>query len=455
MSTPNVCSRVIVVSLAAAAVSFADGPEHWPSFRGPNGAGYTHGPTPPTHWNVETGENVRWSTAIPGLGLSSPIAWGDRIYLTTAVRDGAEQESLRVGLYGDIVPVNDQTPHRWQVLCLDRATGRILWNREAAAGVPMVKRHPKASHANSTPATDGTHVVAFFGSEGLHCYDVDGKRLWSKDFGLLDSGFFRVPPAQWGFASSPIIVDGMVIIQCDVQKDSFVAAYDVATGKELWKTARDEVPTWATPTLYESAGEKRLVLNGFKHIGGYKLATGAPVWWMKGGGDIPVPRPIVAHDLLFIANAHGSAAPVYAVHERAEGQLTPTADAPGPHLAWLKMRVGVYMQTPLIVDDLLYLCRDNGVLGVVDARSGKPKYKQRLGSGRTGFTASMVGCRDHFYVTSEEGDVFVLATGSEYRPLAHNKMNEVCMATPAIADGMLLIRTAKRLVAVSADDGLR
>src|SRR5262249_32755436 len=158
-----------------------------------------------------------WKTPVPGLGHSSPIVWGDRVWVTSAI-SGKENPDLKVGLYGDITPVDDSTEHKWNVYCLDRKTGKVLWERTAHTGVPKIQRHPKSTHANPTMATDGKHVVASFGSEGLYCYDPEGKLLWKKDLGVLDSGYYLVPSAQWGSASSPVLFEDMVLVQCDIQK---------------------------------------------------------------------------------------------------------------------------------------------------------------------------------------------------------------------------------------------
>src|SRR5688572_12008576 len=194
---------------------------HWPSFRGPKASGISEGRPLPVRWKVESGEGIAWKTRIPGLAHSSPIIWGDRLFVTSAVGP-ADEPSLRVGLYGDIASVPDEGVHRFVVHCLDKASGRILWEKTVHTGVPRIKRHTKASHSNSTPATDGKRVVAFFGSEGLHVHDMEGNPIWKKDLGRLDSGFFRVPEAQWGFASSPVIHGDLAIVQCDVQGGGFI-----------------------------------------------------------------------------------------------------------------------------------------------------------------------------------------------------------------------------------------
>lgn len=422
---------------------------NWPSFRGVNASGVAEGHDTPTAWNVEEKKNVAWKTPIPGLGHSSPIVWGDRIFVTTAV-SGKENPELKVGLYGNIEPVQDDTVHQWKVYCLDKKTGKVLWQKTAHQGVPKVKRHTKATQANSTMATDGKDVVAFFGSEGLYCYDLSGNLRWKKDLGLLDSGFFMMPEAQWGFASSPILHDGKVLVQCDVQKGSFVAAFDVKDGREIWRTPRADVPTWSTPTVYrDSAGRTQLIVNGWKHIGGYDANTGKELWRLTGGGDIPVPTPVVGHGLIYITNAHGRMAPIYAIRDSATGDLSSTESAAAaPHIAWSLTREGAYMQTPLVYGDYLYNCRDNGILSCYEAKTGKRIYQERLGTGRTGFTASSVAASGKLYLTSEEGDIYVVQAGPEFKLLSVNPMGEICMATPALSEGTVFFRTQGHLVAI-------
>jgi outer membrane protein assembly factor BamB len=426
-------------------VALAD--ENWPSFRGPGASGVSP-KAAPTSWDVPSNRNVRWMTPVPGLALSSPVIHGEHLLVTTAVGQN-ENKELKVGLYGDIQPVNEHAPYTFKLLCLDKNTGQLTWERTAHEGIPRVKRHPKSSHANPTPATDGKHVVAFFGSEGLYCYDVKGDLIWKKDLGVLDSGFFRVPTAQWGFASSPVIHGDRVIVQCDVQKGSFVAAFSLKDGGEIWRTPREEVPTWSTPTVHVSPQRSQVICNGWKEIAGYDLASGKRLWHMRGGGDIPVPTPVVAHDLIFITNAHGSQSPVYAIRATAAGDITlPDGETSGEHVAWSHRRGGNYMQTPIVVGEHLFLCRDNGVVTCFDAKSGKKLGEQKLGDGRTGFTASPVAAADKLYFTSEEGNVYVVSADPKMEVLGTNPLGDLSMATPAVSDGTLFFRTRTHLVAV-------
>ncbi len=438
----------VFTSVSVSSPSDAKPGADWPSFRGTHASGTASGTSVPSVWDVEKGQGVAWKTPIPGLAHSSPVVWGDRVFITTSISGKANAE-LKVGLYGNIDPVVDPTVHAYQVVCVSKASGKILWTETAYKGVPKVMRHTKATHANSTMATDGKVAVAFFGSEGLYCYSVGGKLLWKRDLGTLDSGYYVVPTAQWGFASSPIIADGKVIVQCDIQKGSFLAALDLKSGKDVWRTPREEVPTWSTPNVYTVNGRKLVVVNGYKHIGGYDLATGKSVWRLVGGGDIPVPTPIIAHGLVFITNAHGRSAPIYAVKLGASGEIKLASETEThPDVAWAKFREGGYMQTPLIVGDYLYVCRDNGVLSCYEAKTGKRIYNERLGTGRTGFTASGVSAGGKLYFTSEEGDIHVVEAGPTFKLLGVNPMDEVCMATPAISEGKIIFRTKGHLVCI-------
>ena len=414
--------------------------------------GIAEGFAVPTRWDVATGENVAWKTPIPGMAHSSPIVWGDRVFVTTAVRKVAD--SVLSSLYGspgygagDSVP--DESEHRFALLCLDKNTGEVLWQQTARAGVPRIKRHPKSSHANPTPATDGKRVVAFFGSEGLYCYDLSGELKWKRDFGVLNSGAPDYPDKvgfQWGFASSPVLHEDRVFVQCDHEGSSFVAALDADTGEDVWRVERQEDSTWSSPTVHPG-NHPQLVLNGYKHIGGYDLKSGEELWKLVGGGDVPVPTPVVADGLIFLTSAHGRSRPIRAVRVEARGLLGDDPDQ-DPHLVWQDSRRGVYMQTLLVHEGLLYSCSDGGGLGCYEADSGTELYRRRVGAGRTGFSGSPVLADGKLFLTGESGEVFVIRVGREFEELAVNDMNETCMATPAISAGSLFFRTRDHLVAV-------
>jgi len=420
----------------------------WPQFRGINATGIAEGFSLPTTWNTADGTNVIWNTAVPGLGLSSPVVWGDDLFISTSI-SGREDAGLKVGLYGNIRSVQDDTPHEWRVYALDKRTGRIKWQQTAHKGVPKIKRHTKSSHANSTLATDGQRVVAFFGSEGLYAYDMNGGLLWKKDLGLLDAAYYMVPEAQWETGSSPVLHEGMVIVQADVLKGSFLAIFDAKDGREVWRVPRNDVPTWSTPTVHEVNGQTQILVNGMREVGAYDFRSGREIWTLSGGGDIPVPTPVVSDGLVYITNAHGALSPVYAIRETATGDVSLTADrTSNDGVAWSVPRGGGYMCTPLVYRGLAYIVRYNGVLNVFDAKTGEKKYEHRLGGATSAFTSSPVANDGKVFIASEDGQVFVLEAGPAYRMLAMNEMATPVLATPAISEGRLLLRTQNQVLAI-------
>lgn len=445
-SRPTRCLLQAVILLLVVATRHTAAQE-WPQFRGVGARGVADGIPLPTQWSGVRGEGILWRTPIPGLGHSSPIIWGDKLFITTAISE-MDNAGIRTGLYGDIDPVNDDSSHRFEVYCLDRNTGKVLWRQTATETVPQIKRHLKSTHANPTMATDGDNLVVFFGSEGLFVYDLAGNLRWKKSLGLLDSGFFLVPDAQWGFGSSPVLHDGRIIIQADVQKNSFLAAFDVTDGAQLWRVSRDDVPTWSSPTVHDDGSRKQVIVNGFRHIGGYDFDTGAELWKMAGTGDIPTPTPFVVDNLIYFTSAHGGGSPIYVVPTNSSGMLTPD------QLVWTQERGGSYLPTTIVYDGLHYVGRDNGVLSVFDAKTGEKHYAERLGGGRFSFVASPVAGDGKVYFNSEDGVTFVLAAGKKLEILAENDIGGRVLSSPAIADGTLYIRTLKDLVAVGGRTAL-
>jgi outer membrane protein assembly factor BamB len=422
-------------------------PQNWPSFRGLHASGVADGQMPPLTWDVKKGSNVFWKTPIPGLGHSCPVIWDERLFVTTAV-SGDAKAGLRVGLYGDVDSVNDATVHQWRVYCLDKHTGKILWERTAHEGVPRVKRHMKSTHANPTPATDGKRLVVSFGSEGLYCYDLDGKLLWKGDLGMLDSGWFYDPDYQWGFGSSPILYQNLVIVQCDVGKNSFLAAYDSDSGKRVWLTPREEIPSWGTPTICETGQRVELVTNATKFVRGYDPLTGKELWRLGRNAEITVPTPIFGQGLIYITSGYRPIQPIYAIHPGASGDISlKDKQESSPQIAWSKSRGGPYMPTPILYRDYLYTCSNDGLVTCYEAKTGKQVYKERL-RGKGGYTASPVAADGKLYFTSEEGDIAVVQAGPAFRKLATNSMGDVCMATPAVSDGMIFFRTQHFVVGI-------
>ena len=427
--------------------------DNWPQFRGTLANGIAPG-SPPTDWNVETRQNIRWKTPIPGLAHSSPIIWNDRVYLTTCVNSDAEVEDVPTGWIGGTgKAAEDKGEWAWTVLCLDRASGKRLWSKDVAKGKPAVKRHQKATHANCTPATDGKHVVAFFGSEGLYCLDIEGNVLWEKDLGRLHSGPYNAKELEWGFASSPIIYKDHAIVQCDCLNTGFVGVYELATGNEVLRIERDDVATWSSPAVFETQAGTQIVCNGYKQMAAYSYDTGKLIWSISDGGDVPVPTPLFSNGLIVLTNGHGRS-PTYAIQPTAKGELTPDANSETlpDGLAWWQPKDGSYMPTPIIVDKLLYTCNDNGRLAVRNAMTGELVYRQRVTTGSNTFSASAVATPEAVYFSSENGDVIVIQTGEQYELISRNSMGETLMATPAIAGDELFVRTSRHLYCIANEE---
>jgi outer membrane protein assembly factor BamB len=419
----------------------------WSAYRGRLSSGVLDNANLPEYFDLPKMINVKWKTEIPGLGLSSPVIWDNKLFITSAVSQ-ADRAGFKPGLYGDITPVKDSSIHEWKVYCIDKNTGKMIWEKTSYKGIPKMKRHPKSTHANTSVATDGKYVVAFFGSEGLFCYDMNGKLIWQKNFGLLKSVFFMVKSAEWEFASSPIIYNGVLIIQCDVLENSFVAAYDVKTGKELWKTQRDEYPGWCTPNIYTYAGKTYVALNGYKNRGGYDFQTGKEVWKMSGGGDIQIPTPIVGNDMIYFNSAHGRSSPIIAVKNNATGDITlKETETSNEYIKWSLPRGGSYMHTLLLYKNHLYNVNWNGTLICLDPLTGKEFYNAKLG--KTGsFIASPVASDGKIYIVDEVGTVYIVQDSDSFNLLAEIPLNDICMTAPAITDGMIIFRTQKYLIAI-------
>lgn len=445
----SIAGFFILVMFLSASCQKIDPDRQWSMYRGNYAGGVLDEANLPQKWDAKSGENIAWKTEIPGLGHSCPAVWDNKVFVTTAVSE-LDKGDVKTGIYGSIGSVQDSSQHEWKIYCVDKATGEIEWEKTSYKGIPEQKRHPMSSHANCTPATNGEYVLAFFGSEGLYCYNMEGELQWEKDFGVLKSTFFLVPNAEWEFSSSPIIHKNVAIVQCDVMENSFVAAYDLKTGKEIWKQERDEYPGWCTPNVY-SNGEKEIVaVNGYKHRGGYDFVTGEEVWRMSGGGDIPVPTPILGNNHVYFNSAHGKVSPIYAIQNTATGDITlAEGETQNDHVTWAKLRGGSYMGTMLIYNDYLYNARWNGRLTCFNALTGEEMYSEKVGKGNS-YTASPVASDGIVYITDNDGNVYSVKAGAEFELLETNKLDEVCMSTPAIAENYLFFRTAGHLVAVSA-----
>lgn len=420
----------------------------WPSFRGPDAAGTNGAMHLPDQWNGTRGENVLWRTEIPGLGHSSPIVWGERIYVTSAVSSRGKA-TFKPGLYGDGDASDDRSPQRWTLYALDKKSGRVLWERVAFEGAPVDLRHMKSTYASATPVTDGRQVIAWFGSQGVYAFDVEGNLRWKVDLGRMNLGAYDIPTYEWGPASSPILWNGLVILQVDTQADSFIVALNADTGETVWKTDRDELPSWGTPMVATTPAGPELVTNASKFVRGYDPRTGRELWRIGGSSKITAPTPIYAGGLFIIASGRAPERPIFAVKPGARGDLTlKNGETSSAQVAWSRTGRGSYMPTPLVHDGILYVLGNNGVFDAYDVATGAEVYRQRLDPVGSGFSASPVIADGKIYLSSEDGEMLVVSAGRSFKHIATNSMGDLLMATPALSEGAMYVRTASSLFAI-------
>ncbi|MFZ4985267.1 MAG: PQQ-binding-like beta-propeller repeat protein [Blastocatellia bacterium] len=435
---------IITVVLAVPAAVVAT--DHWPQFRGPGATGVVEDPRLPDTWSAT--ENIAWKTPVPGLGWSSPIVWGDRIFLTSVVKQGST-EAPRKGLYfgGERYDLSKED-HRWMVYALDFRTGRIVWEREAFRGLVRASRHLKNSYASETPVTDGRYLYAYFGNLGLFCYDLKGTLVWKKDFEPHKTRF------GWGTAASPVLHGDRLFILNDNDESSYLLALDKRTGRQLWRVEREAGTNWATPYVWENGQQTELIVPGTKAVRAYDL-DGRQLWEFSGMSSIVIPTPFSKFGLLYIASGYvgDQHRPVYAIRPGASGDISlREGETSNRHIAWYQRQAGPYNPSPIVYGDQYYTLLDRGFFTAHDARTGREIYgKQRIDLNAGAFTASPWAYNGRIFCLSEDGDTFVLQAGAEYKQLAKNSLGEMSMATPAIARGSLFIRTAANLYRITRD----
>ena len=416
-----------VILFTATALSWG---QNWPQFRGDEARGIADGDNPPAAFDAIKGVNLAWKTPIPGLGHGSPIIWGDRVFVTTAV--SSDPKPFKHGLYGDVEPSTDVASHTWKVYCLDRKTGKVIWEKVSHEGVPKTKRHPKSSQASATPVTDGKLVIAMFGSEGMYAYDMDGKLKWKVDLGVIQASWFYDPDYEWAYGSSPIIYKDKVILQVDMSKGSFIAAFSLKDGKQVWRTERKEIPGWSTPTVVHGKDRVELVTNGTKAIRGYDPDTGKELWWFNGNNsEITVTAPVESNGLIYLNAGYPPVQPIYAFKTGLNGDVSlKQGQESNDSMAWGKKRGGTYMPTPVVYNDQLYVLSIAGILAAYNAKTGERIYQERLSKESSAHTSSLVAADARIYAGSEDGDVFVVKAGPKFELLAKNPVGEPIMATP-------------------------
>jgi outer membrane protein assembly factor BamB len=416
----------------------------WPQFLGPGSRALSANANLPDRWSAT--ENVAWKTQIPGRGWSSPIAWGDRVFLTTVVgKDDAELPQK--GLYkGGERPEVPSSEYQWRVLCLDLMSGKVLWERLVHHGTPPGPVHAKNSYASETPVTDGERVYARFGNVGVFCLDMEGHAVWSKS----------LPPHPmrhgWGTASSPVLHRDRLYLVDDNEEQSCLLALDKRSGKEVWRVDRDEKSNWSTPYVWENERRTEIVTPGSDKVRAYGL-DGKLLWWFKGMSGITIATPYADRGLLYVSSGFvaDKLRPLYAIRPGGSGDISLAADqTSNSAIAWSNPTAAPYNPTSLVYEGRLYVLYDRGLLGAFDARTGKPLFEQqRLPDGKH-FTASPWAHDGRVFCLNEDGVTFVVRAGDKFELLHTNKLAEddMCMATPAMVGDRLLIRTSARIYCI-------
>ena len=421
--------------------------ETWPRFRGADATGVVPNDARlPDSWDRE--KNVRWCTNIPGWGWGSPIAWGDRVFVSAVINDD-EYKRPQAGLgHPQQLPVGpDESPttvHHWMVYCLSLKTGDVLWKHEAHAGVPKVPRHRKSTYASETPTTDGKRLYVLFGDLGLYCYDFDGNPLWQHEIEPKET------LTNYGAAASPVVLGEQVIFIYDNEEASYIAAIDGATGRMQWKKPRDEVSTWSTPFVWTHAGRTEIVTTGFKANRSY-APDGKLLWHFDGRMTaICTPSPFAVDGLLYLTSGSGGGGvrPMFAIRPGATGDITLIDDATtNDFIKWSLTKVGPYTRSPIVYRGLLYAARGH-TISCFDARTGERHFRKRFPTGIS-FVASPWAYNGKVFCLDEHGVTHVIPVGTEFKVERTNRLDELSMATPCISLGILLIRTAANVYCIS------
>ncbi|MBS1789933.1 MAG: PQQ-binding-like beta-propeller repeat protein [Acidobacteria bacterium] len=435
--------RLLILCLFCVSTVLANAQDRWPQFRGAQSSGVAEDPKLPDKWGAT--ENVAWKTDIPGVGWSSPIVWGNQVFLTSVINSG-DTEPPKKGLYfGGERPI-PPSEHRWMVYAVNFQTGKILWEREVFKGIPKFSRHLKNSFASETPVTDGERVYAYFGNVGLFVFDMKGTLVWKQMFDAKKTRF------GWGTAASPVVYKDKLFLVCDNDEQSFLLALDKKTGKQIWKVDREVGTNWATPYIWENGQRTELIVPATKVVRSYDL-DGKVLWEFKGMSSIAIPMPFSKHGLLYITSGYvgDQHRPVYAIKPGASGDISlKEGETSNQFIAWYQRQAGPYNTSPIVYGDVYYTLLDRGFFTAHDAKTGKEVYgKQRIDPAAGAFTSSPWAYNGKIFCLSEDGDTFVIQAGSEYKLIGKNSLDEMCMATPAIAKGSLIIRTATKLYRIA------
>lgn len=418
--------------------------ENWPGWRGPGARGISIEKTIPTQWDLS--KNIKYKVPVPGLGHSSAIVWGNRIFVTTAVNADPAEADWQKG-FPRVDRKLDASEISWKVLCYERDSGKILWERTAISRKPVNGRHTKNSYASQTPVTDGAYVFAFFGDQGMYCYDFEGKLIWSRDLGKFTMR------NNWGMGSSPVLYRNYVIQTCDQETGkSFIVALDKKTGKTAWQVDRDELSSWSTPFLYLEGARPELIVNATKAVRSYDPDTGKLLWECKGPAtSITTPTPTSIHGLIIVSSGFipEPVRPVTAFRPGSSGDITLKEGATASDsIVWRQNAAAPYIPSPIAYGDYVYVLLDQGFIACYEAKTGKEMYgRTRIDVGSQ-FSASPVALDGKLYCASEDGDVYVIKAGPKYELLAKNSLGESIMASPAVSAGKMFVRAIKNLYCI-------
>ena len=428
-----------LASFALIAPSLLALPE-WPQFRGPGSSGVSLETNLPETWSATN--NIVWQVKIPGRGWSSPIVSGERIFLTTAVNEGEEEEPKKGLYFGGNREKPPEQDHRWMVYCLDYSTGKTLWEKTAHRGAPESTHHLKNTYASETPVTDGERVYACFGNVGVFAFDLKGESLWSKRLGTFKTRY------GWGTAASPVLHKDRLYIVNDNEEISFLLALDKLTGEQIWRVDRDEKSNWATPFVWENKLRTEIVTPGSGKVRSYSL-DGKLLWELGGMSSITIPTPLAKAEILYVGSGYvlDEHRPIYAILPGASGDISlKKEETSNASIAWCQPKAAPYNPSPILYGDYLYVLFDKGFLSCYEGKTGKAIYeKRRLSDDANAFTSSPWAYRGKIFCLSEDGDTFVLQASPEFRLIRKNILGEMCMATPAMARGSLFLRTLSGL----------
>jgi outer membrane protein assembly factor BamB len=443
-------SIIVILALTLLTLRPVSATDQWPQFRGLQAGVADDDPALPDAWSER--DNVVWKVSIGGQGWSSPIVWGDHVFVTSAISSGNEPASPK-GLYdpgSEHRNMKSSAVHRWVVHDVDFQTGRIRWMRELHSGTPAIAKQVRNSYASETLVTDGERVYVYLGSLGLvAALDLNGRTLWTKDVGAFES------QTGWGTAASPILHKDRLYIVNDNRSQSFIAAFDKNTGDEVWKVTRDEVEGYSTPVVWENELRTEIVTTGMRRVRSYSL-DGKLLWELAGMSDIllgPIPTPFVKHGLVYISSGYPGSArrPVFAIRPGGSGDISlKPGETSNQHVAWFQPLLGSYQTSALVYGNYYYTLLDRGFLLCHDARTGKQVYgRHRLSADASGFAASPWAYNGRIFALSEDGDTYVVQAGPEFKLLGKNSLNEMALASPAVARGSLFIRTQSSLYRIS------